>query len=70
MRADRLLSALLLLRAHGRLTGRQLAKRLEVSGRRLGLGPRLDVLAPASLRARVTAEAAAAVERSRAGSSE
>src|SRR5438034_9814057 len=33
MRADRLLSALLLLQAHGRLTGRQLAKRLEVSVR-------------------------------------
>ncbi len=33
MRADRLLSALLLLQAHGRLTGRELAKRLEVSGR-------------------------------------
>jgi predicted DNA-binding transcriptional regulator YafY len=33
MRADRLLSALLLLQAHGRLTGRQLAARLEVSGR-------------------------------------
>lgn len=31
MRADRLLSALLLLQAHGRLTGRQLARRLEVS---------------------------------------
>jgi len=31
MRADRLLSALLLLQAHGRLTGRELAKRLEVS---------------------------------------
>jgi len=33
MRADRLLSALLLLRTHGRLTGRELAKRLEVSER-------------------------------------
>jgi predicted DNA-binding transcriptional regulator YafY len=33
MRADRLLSALLLLQAHGRLTGRELAKRLEVSQR-------------------------------------
>src|SRR6267142_3406783 len=33
MRAARLLSALLLLQAHGRLTGRQLAKRLEVSER-------------------------------------
>src|SRR5262245_26496785 len=33
MRADRLLSALLLLQAHGRLTSRQLAKRLEVSER-------------------------------------
>ena len=33
MKADRLLSALLLLQAHGRLTGRELAKRLEVSGR-------------------------------------
>jgi predicted DNA-binding transcriptional regulator YafY len=33
MRADRLLSALLLLQAHGRLTGRQLAERLEVSAR-------------------------------------
>jgi predicted DNA-binding transcriptional regulator YafY len=33
MRADRLLSALLLLQAHGRLTGRELARRLEVSGR-------------------------------------
>ena len=31
MRADRLLSALLLLQAHGRLTGRELASRLEVS---------------------------------------
>ena len=31
MRADRLLSTLLLLQAHGRLTGRELAKRLEVS---------------------------------------
>src|SRR5262245_18196015 len=31
MRADRLLSSLLLLQAHGRLTGRELAKRLEVS---------------------------------------
>ncbi|HET7295178.1 MAG TPA: transcriptional regulator [Vicinamibacteria bacterium] len=31
MKADRLLSALLLLQAHGRMTGRQLAKRLEVS---------------------------------------
>jgi len=33
MKADRLLSALLLLQAHGRLTGRELAKRLEVSMR-------------------------------------
>src|SRR5580765_5854818 len=33
MKADRLLSALLLLQAHGRLTGRELAKRLEVSPR-------------------------------------
>jgi len=33
MRADRLLSALLLLQTHGRLTGRELARRLEVSGR-------------------------------------
>jgi predicted DNA-binding transcriptional regulator YafY len=33
MRADRLLSALLLLQAHGRLTGRELAHRLEVSAR-------------------------------------
>ncbi len=33
MRADRLLSALLLLQAHGRLTGRELARRLEVSVR-------------------------------------
>ena len=33
MRADRLLSELLLLQAHGRLTGRELAKRLEVSER-------------------------------------
>jgi len=33
MRADRLLSALLLLQAHGRLTGRELARRLEVSAR-------------------------------------
>lgn len=33
MRADRLLSALLLLQAHGRLTSRELASRLEVSER-------------------------------------
>ena len=33
MRADRLLSILLQLQLHGRLTGRELAKRLEVSGR-------------------------------------
>src|SRR5262245_30165464 len=33
MRADRLLSVLLLLQAHGRLTGAQLARRLEVSAR-------------------------------------
>jgi predicted DNA-binding transcriptional regulator YafY len=33
MRADRLLSTLLLLQAHGRLTGRQLSERLEVSAR-------------------------------------
>lgn len=33
MRADRLLSALLLLQAHGRMTGRELAERLEVSER-------------------------------------
>ncbi len=33
MRADRLLSTLLLLQAHGRLTGRELSKRLEVSAR-------------------------------------
>ncbi len=33
MKADRLLSALLLLQAHGRLTGRELAERLEVSAR-------------------------------------
>lgn len=33
MRADRLLSALLLLQAHGRLTGREMARRLEVSER-------------------------------------
>src|SRR5213596_2842202 len=31
MKADRLLSALLLLQAHGRLTGREMARRLEVS---------------------------------------
>jgi len=33
LRADRLLSMLLLLQAHGRLTGRELARRLEVSER-------------------------------------
>jgi predicted DNA-binding transcriptional regulator YafY len=33
MKADRLLSALMLLQGHGRLTGRELAKRLEVSER-------------------------------------
>lgn len=33
MRADRLLSELLLLQAHGRLTGREIARRLEVSER-------------------------------------
>jgi predicted DNA-binding transcriptional regulator YafY len=33
MRADRLLSALLLLQAHGKMTGRELARRLEVSQR-------------------------------------
>lgn len=33
MRSDRLLSALLLLQAHGRLTGRELSQRLEVSAR-------------------------------------
>lgn len=33
MRADRLLSALLLLQAHGKLSGRELARRLEVSER-------------------------------------
>jgi len=33
MKADRLLSALLLLQAHGRLTGRELSERLEVSER-------------------------------------
>jgi predicted DNA-binding transcriptional regulator YafY len=33
MKADRLLSALMLLQGHGRLTGRQLAQRLEVSER-------------------------------------
>ena len=33
MKADRLLSALLLLQGHGRLTGRELSKRLEVSER-------------------------------------
>jgi predicted DNA-binding transcriptional regulator YafY len=33
MKSDRLLSVLLLLQAHGRLTGRQLAERLEVSAR-------------------------------------
>jgi predicted DNA-binding transcriptional regulator YafY len=33
MRADRLLSEILLLQAHGRLTGRELAERLEVSER-------------------------------------
>src|ERR1700747_2158539 len=35
MRADRLLSTLLLLQAHGRLSGRELADRLEVSARTL-----------------------------------
>ena len=33
MKAERLLSILLLLQARGRLTGRELAERLEVSGR-------------------------------------
>src|SRR5262245_38528189 len=33
MRADRLLSALLLLQAHGRLSSREMARRLEVSER-------------------------------------
>src|ERR1700742_2041986 len=33
MRADRLISALLMLQAHGPLTGRELARRLEVSER-------------------------------------
>jgi predicted DNA-binding transcriptional regulator YafY len=33
MKADRLLSEVLLLQSRGRLTGRQLAKRLEVSER-------------------------------------
>jgi predicted DNA-binding transcriptional regulator YafY len=33
MKADRLLSALMILQGHGRLTGRELAKRLEVSER-------------------------------------
>jgi predicted DNA-binding transcriptional regulator YafY len=31
MKADRLLSALLLMQAHARLTGRELSRRLEVS---------------------------------------
>src|SRR5579885_3909088 len=35
MRADRLLSAVMLLQAHGRMSGRELAKRLEVSMRTL-----------------------------------
>src|SRR5256885_1427581 len=35
MRADRLLSAVLLLQAHGRMSGRELAKRLDVSMRTL-----------------------------------
>lgn len=35
MRADRLLSAVLLLQAHGRMSGRELAKKLEVSMRTL-----------------------------------
>src|SRR5262249_53471957 len=38
MRADRLLSALLLLQAHGRLTSRELARRLEVCERRIYRG--------------------------------
>src|SRR4029078_11575979 len=33
MKADRLLSALLLLQAHGRMTGREMSQRLEVSQR-------------------------------------
>src|SRR5256886_16285131 len=33
MKADRLLSVLLLLQAHGRMTGREMSKRLEVSQR-------------------------------------
>src|SRR5262245_40434039 len=33
MKSDRLLSALLLLQAHGRLTSRELAERLEVTAR-------------------------------------
>src|SRR6266403_1923976 len=33
MRADRLVSALLLLQAHGRMTGRELAQQLQVSER-------------------------------------
>ncbi len=35
MRADRLLSIVLLLQGHGRLTGRELSERLEVSERTL-----------------------------------
>jgi len=31
MKAERLLSAILLLQAHGRMTGREMSKRLEVS---------------------------------------
>ena len=41
MRADRLLSTLLLLQAHGKLTVRELAARLEVSQRTAHLHQRL-----------------------------
>jgi hypothetical protein len=59
MRADRLLSALLLLQAHGRLTSRQLARRLEVFERTMHRDKRLantSALEPAKLRERVAAD--------------
>lgn len=70
MRADRLLSTLLLLQAHGRLSAKALAGRLEVSERMdiavecvLSLGGQVEILEPTDLGDRVVAAAEAALAR-------